>query len=440
MTEFPLPPDTPFGFSKLIDGDLWERLVAEKKVFPLDDPRQNIQYLRLKPGACRVFLMGDPRESADTPPQGILLRIFDDRDRASLAFEKEKTRRPLPSPDGFKSFLDEETGVVGLPFPNDPEIPELRRIYEPDRFRRLALELVQNHSSDEWRLQRSLTKFQLLAYKPGRRAVLRAKLKFRHLTEDQKIRIRLHLKVEKKATAQMSIKQAQQISSATRDCQNFQTPLFLGAASNGSLFAHEWCQGNPIYTSGENLPDVLRTLGVAVAEFHSLPLEINAHLPPQLMLDEVKILAADLTRLIPGLASDIQSITDELLGQIPILSSLPSSLLHGDLHLDQFLINKGMPILVDFDRAGRGYACLDIGAMLEDLRIRGVDEAASDFFLEGYRQINERQLLPQHIVIGRVLAILRRASEPLRKLQTDWQQQLRSSLSECRRLLTGGER
>ncbi|MEE2857017.1 MAG: aminoglycoside phosphotransferase family protein [Planctomycetota bacterium] len=440
MTEFPLPPDTPFGFSKLIDGELWDRLVAEGKVFGLDDPRQSIQYLRLKPGACRVFLMGDPRESADTPPQGILLRIFDDRERASLAFEKEKTRRPLPSPDGFKPFLDEESGVVGLPFPNDPEIPELRRIYEPDRFRRLALELVQDRSSDQWRLQRSLTKFRLLAYKPGRRAVLRAKLKFRHLTEDQKIRIRLHLKVEKKATAQMSIKQAQQISSATTDCKNFQTPQFLGAASNGSLFAHEWCDGKSIFTSGENLTDVLRTLGTAVAEFHSLPLEINSHVPPQLMLDEVNILAADLTRLIPGCGSDIQSITDELLGQIPILSSLPSSLLHGDLHLDQFLINKGMPIIVDFDRAGRGYACLDIGSLLEDLRIRGVDEAASVSFVEGYQQQSDRQLLPQHIVIGRVLAILRRASEPLRNLEMDWQDQLQASLSECHRLLAGGEK
>lgn len=440
MTEFPLPPDTPFGFSKLIDGELWDRLVAENKVFPLDDPRQNIQYLRLKPGACRVFLMGDPRESADTPPQGILLRIFDDHDRASLAFEKEKTRRPLPSPDGFKPFLDEESGVVGLPFPNDPEIPELRRIYEPDRFRRLALELVQDRSSDEWRLQRSLTKFRLLAYKPGRRAVLRAKLKFRHLTEDQKIRIRLHLKVEKKATAQMSIKQAQQISSSTTDCKNFQTPQFLGAASNGSLFAHEWCDGKSIFTSGENLTDVLKTLGTAVAEFHSLPLEINSHVPPQLMLEEVKILAADLTRLIPGCGSDIQSITDELMRQIPILSSLPSSLLHGDLHLDQFLINKGMPIIVDFDRAGRGYACLDIGSLLEDLRIRGVDEAASVSFVEGYQQQSDRQLLPQHIVIGRVLAILRRASEPLRNLEMDWQDQLQASLSECHRLLAGGEK
>ncbi len=438
MNEFPMPPDAPSGLSKLISGDLWKRLVSEGMVFPLDDPRQSVQYLRLKPGACRVFLMGESRESADTPPQGILLRIFDDHQRAAVAFEKEKTRRPLPSPDGWKPFLDEETGVVGLPFPNDPEIPELRRIYEPDRFRRLALELVQDRSSDQWRLQRSLTKFRLLAYKPGRRAVLRAKLKFRHLTEDQKIRVRLHLKVEKKATAQMSIQQAQMISAATTDCKTFQTPQFLGAASNGSLFAHEWCDGKSIITSGENLTDVLRSLGVAVAEFHSLPLEINTHVPPQLMLDEVNLLASDLTRLIPECSSDIRTIADGLIGQIPILSSLPSSLLHGDLHLDQFLINKELPILVDFDRAGRGYSCLDIGSMLEDLRIRGVEEAASVSFVEGYQQQSDRQLVPQHIVIGRVLAILRRASEPLRKLEMDWQAQLRASLSECQRLLEGG--
>ena len=57
------------------------------------------------------------------PPQGMLLQIYDDKDRAQSVFNKEKTRRPLPSPDGWMTFLDEAAGVVGLPFPNDQRFP-----------------------------------------------------------------------------------------------------------------------------------------------------------------------------------------------------------------------------------------------------------------------------------------------------------------------------
>jgi len=437
MNHFPLPPDAPAGFSELISGDLWHRLADAGLVFPLENPHLSIQYLRLKPNACRVFLLGEQREKADMPPQGMLLQIYDDKDRAQSVFNKEKTRRPLPSPDGWMTFLDEATGVVGLPFPNDPEIPELRRIYEPDRFRRLALDLVKGLTPDQWRLQRRLTKFHLLAYKPGRRAVLRAKLKFRHLIEDQKIRVRLHLKVEKKSTAHRSIQQAKQISEATAQCERFKTPTFLGSASNGCLFAHEWNGGDPVDLTSSTLSTQFESLGSAIAEFHSIPIELPAHVPPQLISEEVVVIANDLQRILPNCSKQIQEISKELNRQIPNLCILPSSLLHGDLHLDQFLIEGSQPVLLDFDRAGRGYASLDIGSMLEDLRLRGITPEQSSSFLESYRSECSVEMTPKVLRVGRALAILRRASEPLRNLDPSWQEKLNSSLEECRKCLTG---
>ena len=261
MSEFPLPPDAPQGLAQLLSGDLWNRLVAEEKVFPLASPRLAIKYLRLKPNSARVFMLGEMRDGASTPPEGILLKIHDDPERSRMTYEKEKTRRPLPSPDGWHTFLDPGSGVVGLPFPNDPEIPELRRIYEPDRFRRLALDFLADRPRDQWRLQRSLTRFQLLAYKPGRRAVLKAKLKFRHLTENLKVRVRLHLKIENKRTALLSSSQAELIDAATTGCQGFLTPKFLGCASNRSLYAHEWVQGSSVDVNSKDLSDTLTSLG-----------------------------------------------------------------------------------------------------------------------------------------------------------------------------------
>ncbi|PCJ14701.1 MAG: hypothetical protein COB10_03185 [Planctomycetota bacterium] len=440
MNPISLPPDTPGGLEQLLAGELWPRLLDEGRVFPLDDPASHIRYLRLKPGSCRIFLLGEERQGADEPPQGILLRIYDDKERARTAFEKEKTRRPLPSPDGLMSFYDESSGVVGLPFPNDPEIPELRRIYEPDRFRRLALGFLPDQSGGRWRLQRSLTKFRLLAYKPGRRAVLKAKLKFRHLDQDLKERIRLHLKVEKKQSAGQSIRQAREISKATAQCKLFRTPRFLGAASNGSLYAHQWSSGSRIDLSSEDLPRILEGIGSAIAEFHALPLELRPLSPPQLMIDEVNIIRSDLSRLVPQHETEIGDTCDALISVLPDLSLQPSSLLHGDLHLNQILIERDRPLLVDFDRAGRGYSCLDIGSFLEDLHSRGVTREAQAAFEDGYSCGSGNPVASDHVMIGRGMALLRRACEPLRELDPDWRSKLLASVETCQRYLEGDHR
>ncbi|MEC9477348.1 MAG: aminoglycoside phosphotransferase family protein [Planctomycetota bacterium] len=435
MSSFPLPPDSPPGLEQILNGELWHRLLEEGKVFPLEEPIQHIRYLRLKPGACRVFLLGQERTGANQPPQGILLRIYSDIERSRKAFEKEKTRRPLPSPDGLVTFLDEESGVVGLPFPNDPEIPELRRIYEPDRFRRLALDFIPDYSTDDWRLQRSLTKFQLLAYKPGRRAVLKAKLKFRHLEENRKERVRVHLKIENKKHASRSIRQAQDISNATSICKSFRAPRFLGHASNGCLYGHEWNSGSQIDLTRSDLPLVLESIGKAISELHSLPLELRPLSPPQLLIDEVQTIKTDLNRLVPEYTNEVTATCDELAAALPDLSLQPSSLLHGDLHLDQFLLDEDRPVLVDFDRAGRGYSCLDIGSLLEDLRSRDVPESALTALVEKYQSVSSSPIALNNLLIGQAMSLMRRASEPLRNLEPDWIEKLLSAVKRSQHCL-----
>lgn len=437
MSSFPLPPDSPPGLKQLLEGELWPRLLAEGKVFPVENLFQQIRYLRLKPDSSRVFVMGENRTGADTPPQGILLRIYGDTERSKTSYEKEKTRRPLPAPDGLLTFHDETAGVVGLPFPNDPEIPELRRIYEPDRFRRLALDFIPDRSKSDWRLQRSLTKFQLLAYKPGRRAVLKAKLKFRHLRENQKERLRVHLKIENKSHAGQSIRQAEAISNATSICKRFRTPKFLGSASNGCLYGHEWNSGSPIDLTRNDLPAILKEIGRAISELHMLPLELRPLAPPQLLIDEVHTIKDDLSRLVPEHHHEISTVCDELVSALPDLSLQPSSLLHGDLHLNQFLLDEGTPILVDFDRAGRGYNSLDIGALLEDLRSRSVPQDALDSLLDGYQAGGSVPLLQNQLSIGQALSLLRRAAEPLRQLDRKWQTKTLEAVEQSQIYLDG---
>ena len=131
-----------------------------------------------------------------------LLRLFPDGERAREAFEKELSRRHMIGSGGYQPFLCEDPPVVAVPYPNDPELPELRRIYQPERFRRTLSAVLPGYPGEDWRIQRQLIKPTLLAYKPGRRAVYKLKIKLRRRVGDEKIRVRLHAKFETAKTAQ----------------------------------------------------------------------------------------------------------------------------------------------------------------------------------------------------------------------------------------------
>ena len=166
-----------------------------------------------------------------------------------------------------------------------------------------------------------------------------------------------------------------------------------------------------------------------------LPLELRPLPPPQLLIDEVQTIRSDLTRLVPQYQYEIAAACDELTAALPNLSLQPSSLLHGDLHLNQFLLDEDRPILVDFDRAGRGYNCLDIGSLMEDLKSRNVSTATLSALLNGYQSSSSLPLTSDHLSIGRAISLLRRASEPLRKLDPDWTTKLLNAVEQSQLLL-----
>ncbi|HIN80777.1 MAG TPA: hypothetical protein EYN00_06850, partial [Planctomycetes bacterium] len=267
MTPIPLPENELTGLEELINGDLWQRFVSEGKVFPIDSVVGNSSYLRLKPSSsCRIFIQGVDRHTATTPPQGFLLHLFADLQRTKTAFAKEQTRRHLVGEDGFGPFIDEASCLIGVPFPNDPEIPDLRHIYTPDRFRRTLSDLLPEYPKEEWRIQRSLTKLTLLAYKPGRRAVFRIKLKLRRRSGDEKVRVLLHVKVEHPDAAAQSAKNLEEILGVHSIGHHLKIPAYRGHSNSRTLCASEWIDGSEVSFSIDENPgeiDLSREIGRA---------------------------------------------------------------------------------------------------------------------------------------------------------------------------------
>lgn len=437
MKPFILPKNSPQGLQALLSGGLWNQWVRQGLVFDVPDIREAISYIRNKPESCRLFVKGPVEGTADTAPQGMNIRLFSDLHLATSFYEKLISKN-LNSPlSGFAPFIDKENFAVGLPFPGDAEIPQLRRIFEPNRFRRLVEPMLGTIDYDQWRLQKSLTRHKLVAYKPGRRAVLKTKLKLRNLKEDIKVRKLFHLKVENRISIEKSKNLALAISHATENCAHFSTPSFVGTSPAMNIFGHEWVEGLHPDLKSSNIEETIQKIALALNEFHQIPLEISSHPPPQILMNEVEKIVEDLSELVPDLRFELLNLANQFIKMIPRLNLLPSVLSHGDLHRNQILLNQEKLYLLDFDRAGRGYACIDLGALMEDFSELGASEDLANQLATNYQKITKTKMTIEELQIGRVIACLRRSFQPFRSLSPNWPSETADYVDHCINLMKG---
>ena len=110
MSTFPLPPHDQPGLDLLLNRDLWSRWQADGVVFPLDSFRAACRYFRFKPDTTsRLYVAGVDQQSASEPPEGIMLHIFPDAERARVAYAKEMSKLHKIGTGGYQPFLCDES-------------------------------------------------------------------------------------------------------------------------------------------------------------------------------------------------------------------------------------------------------------------------------------------------------------------------------------------
>ncbi len=440
MKPLPIPPHSLPGFEPLMNGELWLRWHSDGIVFPVENIRAACKYLRFKPDAtCRIFIAGVDHHTADEPPQGYMLHLYPDAGRADVAYAKEMSKRHTVGSDGHTPFLCEESAVVGIPYPNDPEIPDLRHLYSPDRFRRTLNDLLDEYPEDTWRIQRSLTKLTLLNYKPGRRAVYRIKVKLRRRVGDEKVRVRLHVKVENPRTCDRSFENLQKIHDAIPPSAPWRVPSPRGQAERRTLMGAEWVEGSPLrdVAAQPGAEPVFRRVGAALASFHRLPVELDHLLSPVEEGDRLIQHSRDLAGLLPDRKEEILALGEELACQISRLSLSPSAPVHGDFHVDQVLIAGDRPVIVDLDRSGLGYAATDLGSFMAHLDELEISPKCGEAFLRGYQEEAGASLPREWLQVTRAAAIFRRAGFPFRELREEWPAEVTARLEATARQLDG---
>lgn len=211
-------------------------------------------------------------------------------------------------------------------------------------------------------------KLQLLAYKPGRRAVLRV---------EARDGIRIHKSFHRdrdtwlRWTSCAAGEGAAWKSPALIAWDADQRVLTMGHASGVSL--HElWRQGRADAAQGAMLRQILE--GV---RSNAVP----ADFPTHTAIDEMDVIArqrAEYERAIASPSHRLIELSNAVLADLERLPEQPLVLSHRDFHDKQVLLTTGRPFLIDFDLAAAAPAGLDEGNMLGHLELRALQNAALD--------------------------------------------------------------
>lgn len=432
MSGIPLPEHRLPGLAPLLSGALWRRWAATGRVFPLDDFRGAVGYVRLKPQtSCRVVVF-DPASDAEIP-DGFLLQLFGDTGRAADLFDKVRAHRQTIGARGFEPFLCEDSATVGLPFPNDLDLPGLRHLFRPYRRKELLTELLGDRLGSDERVSKRASRLRLLTYKPGRRAVFQALAEF--VSCDGARPAALHLKVEHRATFEASYRKLREIERAVSDAFEWSVPTALGSVPSQCVTARRWAAGTPLSAPDESDPEFesFAAAGRALAEFHALSYGSRSF-PFVRAAGDLTDIAADVIGLLPDLTARVQRLASRLSSSLSALDT-SASLLHGDFHADQVLVCEGRLLLHDFDRAGCGHPALDVGAFLASVDELELPGRAATRFLDSYVERRGRSLEPDALASAQALAVLRRASVPLRSLDPQWPEKIRCRIALAETLM-----
>ncbi len=406
--------------------------MAQGRVFSVDNLRGSVGYLRLKPDtSCRLTVIATSDGKGERPPRGFLLHLYPDADRARTAYDKVSKRESVIGEDGLEPFLSLDPPVVAAPFPNDPELPSLRHVYDPTRFRRaLSMTRPPTHPAEEWRLQKRHLRTELLAYKPGRRAVFRVRAGVRHKSRDEKLRLFWHVQAGRPETAGDHERIGREIHAAVGESRDWRVPAPWGFLPERSWSSTEWVQGAHL---GDDL-EHHRRVGAALAELHGLSVELPPVPTVEFAEDSLASLASDLAALLPPEEARVRELARRLAVVGAGWGDAPRSVVHGDFHRDQVVMEDERVVLVDFDRGGVGLPALDLGAFLASRFEQQRDEQEDAALLDGYAAVRPHGELAD-IARATALQLFRRSPFPFRTLRPDWPTETARLLERVERLL-----
>ncbi len=346
-------------------------------------------YLRYKPGKSCVAGFDLSVNGAPTWLT-FTARPKDAADKLAKVTQKQG----IDGPFGLGRLLFPELALSMACFPNDPQLKRLWRVASAEAQGPLLAKLG---------LPGDATIIPL-RYRPGRRFVAQ----IRH--QDRPVAV---LKLHSAESYERALDAAQYFTSSGA----LKIPDFLSCSDRHGAVVCRWASG----VAAQATPENARQIGCALASLHRQPVTGLRHLSLGEQQASARFMAADIGALRPDLGNRARVLADAIASALDTAAEPVA--LHGDCHLEQFLLRGTDTICVDLDEAACGPAAWDLGNMLAHLIADGLPKTACDAFrdalVDGYLaqgvSVSMRDLDAQM-----ALGLLRLATRPFRERQADW--------------------
>ncbi len=177
--------------------------------------------------------------------------------------------------------------------------------------------------------------------------------------------------------------------------------------------------------------DLARRVATIVAALHDSARPEDREIRWEDCLAEGRKKAAKLGDALPRCRSAVDTIAprDASFG-----IGAPAALVHGDLHLDQFVDGAGGPVLVDLDSVAAGDAELDLAELVVDVATRDLPEPTIQAFVEALLDSYGREAPGRPVRLGLLAALadaefLTRCHRHLRRRAPGWELALERALA-----------
>ncbi|WP_158901003.1 aminoglycoside phosphotransferase family protein [Sphingorhabdus lacus] len=316
---------------------------------------------------------------------------------------KVTNKQGIDGPFGPGRVVFPEIAISMACFPNDPQLKRLWRITSAEAQAPLLARLG---------LPRDATIIPL-RYRPGRRFVAQVR------QQDRPIAV---LKLHSAESYTRALGAAQIFASSGA----LKVPDFLSCSDRYGAVVSSWVSG----VAARATPETAHQIGWALASLHRQPATGLRRLSLAEQQASARFLAADIAALRPCLGKRAVLLAEAIATALD--SDAAPVALHGDCHLEQFLLRGTDTICVDFDEAASGPAAWDLGNLLAHLVADGLPQVESiafrDALVDGYRA-QGGSITPHDLDAQMALGLLRLATRPFRERCADWPAAIASILT-----------
>ncbi len=320
--------------------------------------------------------------------------------------------------------------VLVFAWPNDPGLRNLREVADIDRLKR-HLASITTLSEERFRIRGGKTSLTRFRWKPERRAVVRVDLAMIDDATGEKRTRSVFVRVFPDTRG---IDVLTRLDAYRR--AGIAAPLPLGVLLDGTVTVESAVAGHVLFDLflRKSAESAAERVGRLLGRLHAF----DASDLPSTEFDLLEGADAILATTAPDERERFAALQHRL-GPPP----RGDSLVHGDLHLRQFLMDGDALALVDLERAGRGSAEGDMGLLLANLddmalrhyghalRLRTFTAAMLDAWREARGRIDE-----QALTLARARGLLGLALLPLRRFEPHADALFKERLALAERLIT----